>query len=180
MKHPRLFSLLAAGLLASISAHVAQAATLYQWTDAQGVLTYSPTPPPEGSDFKVKKIETGKRTDRQTMSPSSATANPESASQAEISETRIVPSPLLISPSISTNSDKVKASAPETGPDSATSIRLQNDSNFGDRCQDLANRITALESRVGIVATADDLNKTMLLLARYQKSYDASCANKAR
>ncbi|MDO6459829.1 DUF4124 domain-containing protein [Granulosicoccaceae sp. 1_MG-2023] len=165
-------------LLAALSfAAGSQAATLYQWTDADGVLTYSPTPPPDATGLNVKKIDTAKKrnntiTASAIRTPGTATPAPREHSDAQQG--------LIVSPSLETPAEPTRRNNSAPDDTAVNTPEPVKDAHFNARCQDLANRITALESRISIVNDAQSLNKTMLMLSRYQKSYDANCAARQR
>ena len=150
-------------LVASMSLP-ATANTLYQWTDKNGVITYSPTPPPESSGLTYEKVDLAAKPKAPDV-PNSGAEMAKSISRAPVN------SP--VAPASGTQQTyTARSSVKNPKPGQTTSKAESHNEN---RCQDLANRVTALESRITLVDDAKALNQTILLLSRYQASFDKNC-----
>lgn len=154
-------------ILAALVCQTTGANTLYQWTDQSGVITYSPNPPPESSGIEAKVVNLNKSGERKIQDSNTSDNNLRSATKPKASTDS-----LIVSPSLAATAAKKDLPRDEFETNTEDSIR---DETFSARCQDLANRITALESRMTLVDEVQALNKTILLLSRYQKSFDSNC-----
>lgn len=151
-------------LLFTLTSKPAAANKLYQWTDKDGVITYSPTPPPETSGLTYDEVEL----ETKPKAPDIAVrdAETENAISQTRSEHPVLPPATSIEKTPAGHA--VKSMQANGG---TTKTVSSND----DKCQDLANRVTALESRITLVNDANALNQTILLLSRYQERFDNDC-----
>ena len=155
----------------------ALAEELYQWKDKDGTVTYSTTPPPPEITTKFEEI--GKKLDTepsvQAVAPEEALEKPPLAKQTALpveipsqkTESRLERI-VRLSPEPQEHVEpKIKESILQ--PVNQDKVRKQR------KCRDLKNRVSALESRLRNVSSADELNQSMLLLTRYQNSFDSHC-----
>lgn len=150
----------------------ALAEELYQWKDVDGTITYSTTPPPANitSDYQ----EISKKLSASTLTPSAPNASvpntavilapekPIAKNESRLERlVRLSPEPLPV----------VKPIAQETilQPVNQDKVRKKR------KCRDLENRVGALEARLSTVSSTKELNDSMLLLTRYQNSFDQHC-----
>lgn len=174
-------------LLCTFSAHAGE---LYQWVDADGVITYSPEPPPEGTVSEVREISGELASAGEPGSASGpSTADPlteelpdsltPSAQRQPIglmkNESRIERMARLAPKQphaevVRDESVEPLTKAPHKTPLDLERVRLNR------KCSDLENRISALETRLSTVETAAELNKSMLMLSRFQTMHENSCA----
>lgn len=91
---PRLAGLSAAAFLALLACGAAGAAELYKWTDSKGVVHYSDTPPPKGSEaaqrLRLNGTESPKNEsddDKSTAKPAADANKPAEATPATLPDT---------------------------------------------------------------------------------------------
>ncbi len=179
-------------LLAFTTASFAQ--PLYKWAEKDGSITFSPTRPPDGIAFE--KIEP----QSQAGALSADTAASEDAPQpvaAMAAPAKSVVAPRVASQKIDRNEPSMMISRsadgglenPATGvATSATPVKLDarqvTDSqqvasiaarNKQSRCQDLQKRVVSLERRLKSRLTPEDMDNTVIHMARYQRSFDQHC-----
>lgn len=175
-------------LLLLAHACVAFAQPLYKWIEADGSITFSPTPPANGIDFeelgKASPVATSLTVD---PLPVEATEPPPSA--APISRVEYAPGnsrdlPAAISRSsasrvlqpVSSGVAVIKsASSTPADSDDEQSATNAAASYKQSRCQDLKKRVTSLERRLKSRLTPEDMDNTVMHMARYQRSYDQYC-----
>jgi len=180
-------------LLGSTSAF---AEKLYRWIEADGSITFSPNPPPKGVEFKTiqsdgnasaaPKIESA---DTQKSILATSEHNGTTLPKIRVNETKVsTRAPAAV--------QKQQLNyAPETGSGITVAQRAQTDEpklqkNTGamnantvasnkkrQQCQDLSKRVISLERRLRSKLTADDMDNTVIAMARYQRSYDQHCVN---
>ncbi|MCB1757285.1 MAG: DUF4124 domain-containing protein [Gammaproteobacteria bacterium] len=157
---------------------LATAGKLYQWVDADGVITYSPEPPPKGETDSYEEIS--KQLEAKAIEPAQS---PNSTTRAVLPEKPAAPANGQVLNKQETKLERRLrlAPTPEDLPKPATPAVMSDKPIDHDRirtqrkCKDLENRISALESRVPAVENIEDLNQTILLLARYQRSHTRFC-----
>lgn len=184
-------------IVSIVSAPSAAAETLYQWQEIDGSLTFSPTPPPEGSNIKFKVVESA-----QQVNPVAALDDSQSASSlAEISaaskstvstnqpSANSTPINRLAYANDSGNGDLpagISAATQQGATTTATDTTAQNDQNTPERqaklarmqdCENLNKRVVALENHMKHSTTAEEMDRAVLQIARYQNSIDGYCNN---
>lgn len=167
-------------IAALFSSPIAFAGPLYQWVDADGVITYSPDPPSASvtKDFKEISSELGNNNIEVTPEKRAAqkakvdTPQPHEPigrlkNESKIERmARLAPKP--------NHAEPTEWKAPVTPVKQSAPINL-DEIKHQRKCTDLVNRITALETRLSVVESAKQLNESMLLLARYQTMHENSC-----
>lgn len=163
---------------------------LYKWTEADGSVTFSPKQPPAGTSFETiqstskKKTATDSVTREAATTPVTAAAAP--ASSPSSVAPRIIPNDQLSQLSSSSSNSENRSgqlnsiTAPDASPDSS---QAQNSnqvasiaaSNKQSRCQDLRKRVVSLERRLKSRLTPQDMDNTVIHMARYQRSFDQYC-----
>lgn len=178
--------------------HAANAEILYQWREPDGTLTFSPTPPPEGSNvhFTVVKPDdtinpialpaegqqlstlSGNstsqpaqqvRTANQTSSVQLAYAPSTSKPQTTIPETDL-PQGITAASISQINSDQHTDGGSDTDNQA-----LQASLRKKQQCGDLNKRIIALENRMSHSQNNAEMDQAVLQIMRYQTSYDSFC-----
>lgn len=138
-------------LLVVSAATVANAEELFRWREADGSLTYSPTPPPASSGIAYEKVS----------SKSGITAAP--AKTAKAAE------PL-----------QVQTPAPATLPTAQpalvakTSQSITPDTKTG-HCRELRKRVQSLERLIMTDVSNEIMDNAVVQMARYQTSFNQSC-----
>jgi len=125
------------------------ATTLYQWTDANGVLTYSPTPPPESITLNFKKINT----------------------QDHISKPQ---QKAETTPAVKTQTTDIKKAPLQTSQQEPVNVdQIRKDRH----CLEMNQNIAALETRLTHAKSTDEVNKTMLHIEKYQSNIRETCSS---
>ncbi len=182
----------------------ASAEQLYRWIEPDGSITFSPSPPTTGVDYKTIDSSAG------AISGENADAALEAISAARESEPPLATAQIdqqtqsqLVSGSAtgslataSEGSTPTLRYAPETGLNRSQPIaqitrsaeirelasQQQNNSTATlaaqtkrQHCVDLGKRVVSLERRLSAGLSADDMDNTVIAMARYQRSYDQYC-----
>ena len=177
-------------LLANASLVLAQ--PLYKWTEADGSITFSPTPPAIGINFEKvgepSPVATSRTIDplpAQTTAPPASLVPVKPATRVEYAPGNSADLPEAISRSSSSNTVRpVNSGVAVLRPQSAEPIDSDEDQSAinsaasykQSRCQDLKKRVTSLERRLKSRLTPEDMDNTVIHMARYQRSYDQYCA----
>ncbi len=180
------------------SLNVALAETLYQWEEADGSLTFSPNPPPEGSQIEYRVLNTGGSTaadiklPETTLSASTVAENnrivsaqtqarrPDTGQQQDLQQlTYATASKNALPQGISRSVQepvKVETAADNTGNrENLQEPQMMASSQKSNQCADLGKRIMALENRIVISSSADEMDQAILQISRYQRSYSSHC-----
>lgn len=162
---------------------------LYRWTEADGSITFSPNKPAAGIEYVIveKPAASGKMSPLPVVdTPMASTAlrkAPEPAPQAQHdadSDDLLLP-PVSGEPNIRrqdavghqgiTRSDRLPGVVNRAAP-------AQQD-NVGhtkrNRCDDLRKRVVSLERRLKSRLTPEDMDNTVIHMARYQRSFNQHC-----
>jgi len=179
------------------SAPSAAAEVLYQWQEIDGSLTFSPTPPPEGSNIKFKVVQPQQKAnpiaalDESQNASSLAEISTVSKSTVSASQSSSDTAPLnrLAYANDSGNGDLpagISAGTQQGAPSEAATTSTQNNQNTPERqarlarirdCQNLNKRVVALENHMKHSTTAEEMDRAILQIARYQTSIDGYCNN---
>lgn len=150
----------------------AWAEELYQWKDPDGTITYSTTPPPASITTNYQEIS--KKLATSSITPvSPSTTRP---------KTPVTLAPKKLIAKKESRLERLVRLSPEPVP-SAEPVAVeailqpvnQDKVRKTRKCRDLSNRVGALEARLSTVSSAQELNESMLLLTRYQNSFDKHC-----
>lgn len=177
-------------ILLNISS-MASAETLYRWIEPDGSITFSPSKPTNGVDFKVVESSGAKQNSLQASEPS-ILATSEHAIEPEralLNETKILTRPAAAVPVVparqglsyapetsSRTTAKAEPEAPLVEPTNAsTNSNSTASANKRRQCQDLSKRVVSLERRLRSPLAPDDMDNTVVAMARYQRSYDQHC-----
>ena len=177
----------------------AHAETLYQWKEADGSLTFSPAPPPEDSGIEYQVLSTsgsaaadislpettlsasqiagtGNAAAAQTQKNRSAAAPEQNLQQLTYASgsKNALPQGISRSPQQAENNESAAAGHSTDGNTSQPPEMMASRQKSG-QCDDLGKRIMALENRIVISSTANEMDQAVLQISRYQKSYNAHC-----
>ena len=171
---------------------IGMAEPLYKWTEADGSVTFSPKQPPAGTSFETiqssakKKPATELATLDAPVTPVTAAATP--ADNRSSVAPRIAPNDDQFSSSSSNSANRsgqqlnsiTAPAASNANPDfsqAQESNRVASiaASNKQSRCQDLRKRVVSLERRLKSRLTPEDMDNTVIHMARYQRSFDQYC-----
>jgi len=191
--------LLLNGLLLSsllFTSQTIQAEKLYRWIEPDGSITFSPVPPASGVEYKTVQSSGSNvtRTPQKAAIEESAPsilATSEHDSQLTlppVNETPIAAQPALAvaKPRISyapdtgegiTRSTEPAVIAPTPEANTTKNTRTIASDNKRRQCQDLSKRVMSLEQRLRSKLLPEDMDNTVIAMARYQRSYDQHCIN---
>jgi hypothetical protein len=181
---------------------IAAAQPLYKWVEPDGSITFSPKKPAAGIAFEIinevtSDLQSNPKTSVQQSAPklpelnralpdpraSESAASPVVATDQENRQN----SP-TDSPTVSTNSNRpstgdqiiskepaTEQSTQATAAETAQSGQTVKNSRKQQQCQDLQKRVVSLERRLKSRLTPEDMDNTVIHMARYQRSYDQHC-----
>lgn len=190
-------------LLAGSAAAMAQ--PLYKWVESDGSITFSPKPPGTGISYeRVDSVSSAAPEPAVATSPVVGASQADSVGIARSPVSPAEPLPRVqyapgnagdLPPAISRSRKEAgngsslipSSSALAVGkPGLDTEQGRQADerlaasmsaANFKrSRCQDLKKRVTSLEHRLKSRLTPEDMDNTVVHMARYQRSFDQYCA----
>ena len=169
---------------------------LYKWVEADGSITFSVKRPPAGVDYET--INPSAEDDAQ---PPAAADSP-SAEKAESLQKVLPPAPASepsqrIAPQLGIQAgnrgqageqNDAENSQPAQGTQDPVESVSGNSQEIDNRnaalsaksrkqgqCEDLKKRVISLERRLKTRLTPDDMDNTVIHMARYQRSYDHHC-----
>lgn len=181
------------------------AEVLYQWKEADGSVTFSPTPPPSESGIEFKVMDTAANSASDISLPDN---NASASSFAELSRQNqraqatatipVVPEQQLsyaptarfvagqrgdlpegisrATPDALNTTNGASLSTSASQPQtSAHSEGAQVSKSKSSHCADLGKRITALEYRISHSTSNLEMDQVILQISRYQKSYTTHC-----
>lgn len=177
---------------------------LYKWVEADGSITFSPIKPTNGISYEtVNKPTIGSSQNSSILAPASALPTNQAApntadSPAAIPEYSRVQSTIVpagetgrpatsVAPVVRSNKPGSEAarqissnlpgkSVPlATGQAQSKTIATSSSNNKQKRCQDLRKRVVSLERRLKSRLTPEDMDNTVVHMARYQRNFDQHC-----
>lgn len=160
------------------------AETLYKWREADGSLTFSPKPPPEGSGIKYEVVSAPT-----SSAPELAAAS--SGSQSTITSNLVAP----LQSDLSGSTDRGGRTGNETeyatradggletrqpGQNLSRQSTTQPASSTGSRksehCNQLRNRVISLERLLRTELTAETMDNAVIQMAKYQNGINQACS----
>ena len=176
-----------------LASHGVLAEKLYRWVEPDGSITFSPKPPTNGVDYKAVEAigsNVAQPTGIEKAEPSILATSEHDVEQPAIrvNETKITTRPATAV------ARQGLAYAPDTGSglsrstSDATAAESQSQSTQAglttvtsakkrQQCEDLSKRVLSLEQRLRSKLGPDDMDNTVIAMARYQRSYDQYCIN---
>ena len=172
---------------------LAAAETLYRWIEPDGSITFSPTKPPAGVEYKEVNAagadQSGAILAASTPSQPSILATSEHGLEQAlppVNDTKILSRPvpavaarqgLTYAPDTSSRpAKKIEPAVQATAPAAQTNIGATVASASKKRqCLDLSKRVLSLERRLRSKLAPEDMDNTVVAMARYQRSYDQHC-----
>ena len=146
-------ALLAALLAALQPGHAFAAGELFRWIEPDGSLTFSPTPPIDGTPFTA-------------VDPASLRAPDESrggdGARSRIAAANAAPAPLPAGRSFPSAGARESGGPPPAAAEN-------------ERCTELSKRVVSLERRLTAALTPDEMDDTVIRMARYQQSFESLC-----
>jgi len=184
-------------IVSIVAAPSAAAETLYQWQEIDGSLTFSPTPPPEGSNIKFKVVESAQQVNpvaaldesQSASSLAEISAEPKSTVNTRAPSTTSTPINQLAYANDTGNGDLpagISAGTQQGATTTAVDTNAQSNQNTPERqaklarmqdCENLNKRVVALENHMKHSNTAEEMDRAVLQIARYQNSIDGYCNN---
>ena len=177
---------------------------LYKWVEADGSITFSPTKPPTGISYEtVNRPTVNPSQNNSTLVPASALpinqaasdnlGSPAATPEYAPAQSTVVPAGTskrpasAIAPLVSsgqsrsatetqTSGSVLGKSAPlATAQARSQAVAASASNNKQRRCQDLKKRVVSLERRLKSRLTPEDMDNTVVHMARYQSSFDQHC-----
>ena len=169
---------------------------LYKWVEADGSITFSVERPPAGVDYET--VNPSADDDAQTP----AEADPVRAEKAESLQKILPPAPASepsqrIAPQLGIQAgnralsgeqndaqnsqpaqaapDQVESESGKTQEIDDRNAAMNAKSRKQRQCEDLKKRVISLERRLKTRLTPEDMDNTVVHMARYQRSYDHHC-----
>lgn len=170
--------------------NMASAETLYRWVEPDGSITFSPTKPPAGVDYKAVDAS------GPTQQSLGAAAEPSILATSEHGIEQALPpandTKVMARPTPAIAARQGLNYAPETGSapvakaevnppaaveanNSAATHNSVASSNKRRQCLDLSKRVMSLERRLRSPLAPVDMDNTVIAMARYQRSYNQHC-----
>lgn len=148
-----------------VSSTMVFAQPLYKWVEADGSITFSPTKPSAGISYETVTRPTESSQNQATLvsvSESPASQAAPDTKTSPIAKIEYAPAQPIATPVRSNNLSK-------------SSIAASPSSNKQSRCQDLKKRVVSLERRLKSRLTPEDMDNTVIHMARYQRNFDQYC-----
>jgi len=190
-------------ILLSVASQAA-ASTLYRWTEPDGSLTFSPEPPTTGVAYDVVETgggnlatQTGTSTNQNLAQPEAVATTQPAAALSNEPEIKISAVPqsnpqafddqpiepaqtLAYAPNTANTLPQGITEGTGQATDAApTAANNQNgvlaSSNKFDQCQELRKRVVSLERRLRSKLSSEEVDDTVVAIARYQNNYDRHC-----
>lgn len=170
---------------------------LYKWVEPDGAITFSVTKPPAGVSY-----ETVNPADSQSNAPTTRTPSSDVVTERQkITPDSTKPMQGAALPPSTRTNQTAERIAPKVGsPANTNSISRSADTSgtamttanakvqTGDQtaainartrkqrqCEDLQKRVVSLERRLKTRLTPEDMDNTVVHMARYQRSFDQHC-----
>ena len=170
-------ALLLLATLATACADEASAASLYRWIEPDGSITFSPTPPSDGTAYVEVDATTLQAPRRGADAPEARTTPPVVRA----------PMPTLGAAAVGA-ADVGGEGGTDPGEDrpwgdpavrsfgrAANGGLSGSDREREDRCGELRKRVVSLERRLQSALTPEQMDDTVLRMAQYQRNFDDHC-----
>jgi len=182
-------------ILLLVIAQPALSAKLYRWTEADGSITFSPTPPAQGIAFETIGDNTDGKTGLQKDIATNTVQRPSPVAglgaspklTAEDLRTPAKPNTAVtyapasngMKPGISRSTVQPAATAAPAVQVAAANPIARNTTFMSakkrQQCEDLSKRVISLERRLRLELSDDDMDNTVIHMARYQAAFDQHC-----
>lgn len=160
-------SIALAALLATLQPSQAFAAgELFRWTEPDGSLTFSPTPPIDGTPFTAVDPASLRPTEE---SPREESRNEESRSEDE-ERRRTAATSAPMPPAVGRAFPPAGSRTSDVPADVPASAAFEN-----ERCTELSKRVVSLEQRLTAKLTPQEMDDTVIRMARYQQNFENLC-----
>ena len=183
-------------ILLLVLAQPALSAKLYKWLETDGSITFSPTPPAAGIDFET----IGENTDAKTglQKPVAQNKLQDSNPVAQLPTAPRISAQDLQTPkpakpastvnyapatdSIEQGITRSTVQPVTTGVQVASTAGVSNtrtviSAKKRRQCEDLSKRVISLERRLRLDLSEDDMDNTVMHMARYSRSFNKHCLN---
>lgn len=178
---------------------------LYRWIESDGSITFSPNPPPAGTDYNAVNAahnNAGTADIPESDQQRSNFATSETDQKRSILATSehgldafeptnnttdkvVQPAPVIerqklsYAPDTGSKNNNIPPLETTRVPQPSQPAELKTDSaalsKKRQQCQDLNKRVLSLERRLRTPLKAVDMDNTVIAMARYQRSYDLHC-----
>ena len=167
----------AAPVLATSAGDARAAGTLYRWREADGSLTFSPTPPTDDRSYEtvdattLRPVGESRATGITRTPPALRTPAPPRATVPVPGPTPVLGAAAMPSP------DAPSAERSDDASEAAARGRRAIVPSLAkpDRCDELRKRVVSLERRLSTRLSPTDMDNTVIHMARYQQSVDRHC-----
>lgn len=180
-------------LILFLSATSVLAQPLYKWVEPDGAITFSPVKPANGVQYEVvdqaKKDATltGSESSHADNSKEDTTPRIRAVEPATVSTQTPAKLEMTPAPAASSEPKKNAVSAVTAMSDGQSNIQGPNNTALRSvsesaamrkqrQCQDLKKRVISLERRLKSRLTPEDMDNTVIHMARYQRSFDQHCS----
>ncbi|MFK7860297.1 MAG: DUF4124 domain-containing protein [Granulosicoccus sp.] len=192
-------------IVLSVACSIVLAQPLYKWVEPDGSITFSVTPPAAGISYENVTTPSSEsslraatpKAEQAAKAPSLSQALPDAASET-VPAQRLAPQQNVQTRSQS-NSEGIQGTRQDPSVRYSESqasrvIRPSANSSTGEnqnaaersvainarsrkqrQCEDLQKRVISLERRLKTRLTPEDMDNTVVHMARYQRSYDQHC-----
>lgn len=191
MISPLRYTVLLVALSATLPSTGSNAQTFYKWVEADGSITFSADPPENGIDYETVTSMNDDRQENKSVHVTQPAAKPARHETSQISPTSEASNALAKPPTsrvapmkdqkmgiTAANNESAKRSdTPATGAAllARPAPAISPDSGKQRQCEDLKKRVISLERRLKSHLTPEDMDNTVVHMARYQRSYDQYC-----
>lgn len=166
---------------------------LYRWIEPDGSITFSPNPPAEGIDFTVvdsasaiseSNANEGSSNARSILATSEHSLDADTPLPKPAQPVQIQPATAVAVPKLNYAPDNTGSSQPvqneaiaadASAPVQQRSTQTVVATDKRQHCNDLSKRVISLERRLRSPLDAEDMDNTVMAMARYQRSYDQYC-----
>ncbi|MFK7891749.1 MAG: DUF4124 domain-containing protein [Granulosicoccus sp.] len=174
-------------LILTLATTIAVAQPLYKWVETDGSITFSPNKPPAGTDYETiskDAIENRIGKSRATNSGLSLDTRmqqktPESNSIPNVPPANLrgkASTPLMREAPAAAMPASENQNSPLPTDQNGSAVNLEQSRRKQRQCQELQKRVVSLERRLTTVQDPDDMDNTVIHMARYQRSFDQHCA----
>jgi len=172
--------------------HTTLAEQLYRWVEPDGSITFSPKPPPAGTDYTAVSSASGNPAgaqwpaDGQKPSILATSEHGLDLPKQAINKPETVPQPtpaaarqkLTYAPDTGVQQNKpitAANAAPLQKKPVVSGTKLIASSKKRRQCEDLSKRVLSLERRLRSPLEPVDMDNTVVAMARYQRSLKLHC-----
>lgn len=148
----------------------ADAEQLYRWREADGSLTFSPTPPPKGSGIAFETVSGGSNGSHVSPQSTAVQTPPATTSAAPLTYAPPVTSALAVPSAAAENNTPITVNELQINPQTVFAGDKKN-----QHCAELRKRVVSLERLITTDISNDTMDNAVVQMARYQNSFNQAC-----